>query len=281
MNQKAHSPMNMLNKEIINNSSNIKLDKLTLSDAVGSEVNKEVSIEVHEIKDENPVKLDSDYDKYFSGFVEELQGISKEEKSELSGFIKEAMTRSEDFFSSGWSSSKESMYHLQTQEKLNLLAEKVIPASQSEALKDLAKQFTDDQLEQTVEKSLQTYEIIYNRDKDKSGPLGEIASRLNSAIHSIREGSHITQVEQKQYEGLFAELQSSSIFQGKYEEVMNGYKEIQKEQLGGAWNNRAEKKVSESIKLLREDWNDFINNVGQLNDYKVSTVNESRVDIKI
>ncbi|SDK34642.1 hypothetical protein [Sediminibacillus albus] len=274
-------PRQLSNGESVNNSSNIKLDKLLLSDVVGAEINQSSKLEVTEIKDENSVRLESDYNQYYSSFVEELEGVSEEEKNQLSELIKKAITRNEDFFSSGWTSSKESMYHLQTKEKLNLIAERALPPSFSEEMKNVSNQFIEDRLEQTVDKSLQTYEIIYNRDKSKAGPLGDIADRLKTSIHNIREGNHIVQLEQKQYSELFSELKLSNQFQHHYEEVMNGYKEIQKEQMGGSWDKRSEASVDESIQLLREDWNGFINQFEQFNSYNVSSIHNSRVDIKI
>ncbi|SDM70936.1 hypothetical protein [Sediminibacillus halophilus] len=275
------TPRQISNGTSLHNYSNMKLDKLLLSDVVGEAINQSSKLEVTVLKDESLGKSESDYDDYFSSFVEDLEGVSEEEKDQLSGLIKKAITRNEDFWSSGWTSSKESMYHLQTKEKLHLIAEKVLPPSFAGEMKNVSNQFTDDQLGQTVDKSLQTYELIYNRDKSKAGPLGDIADRLKTSIQHIQEGNHIVQVEQKQYSKLFSELKLSDQFQYRYEEVMNGFKEIQKEQLGGSWDNRSEASLNESIQLLREDWNEFTNQFEEFKDYRVSSIHNSHVDIKI
>ncbi|QTM98347.1 hypothetical protein ERJ70_02860 [Sediminibacillus dalangtanensis] len=275
------TPRQISNGESLHNYSNMKLDKLFLSDVVGEAINQSSKLEVTEIKDKTSVRSESDYNDYFSSFVEELEGISEEEKNQLSELIKKAITRNEDFFSSGWTSSKESIYHLQTKEKLHLIAEKALPPSFAGEMKNVSNQFIDDQLEQTVDKSLRTYEIIYNRDKSKAGPLGDIADRLQTAVQNIQEGNHIVQVEQKHYSELFSDLKLSDQFQHDYEEVMKGYKEIQKEQLGGTWNNKSETSVNQSIQLLREDWNEFINQFEKFKAYRVSSIHNARVDIKI
>ncbi|UOQ50236.1 hypothetical protein MUN88_09350 [Gracilibacillus caseinilyticus] len=154
------------------------------------------------------------------------------------------------------------MYHLQTQEKLNLIAEKMAPVS-------------------VRDESLRVYEAIYNRDKGKAGEYVQIANRMKNSIKNIREGNHVVQVEQKQYNDLFSNLNSLSQFQNQYEEVMTGYKEIQKDQLGGSWNKKTESRVDKNIQLLREDWNDFVSKFEELDSYRLSSHKYSKIDFKV
>ncbi|QPA31116.1 hypothetical protein [Thermaerobacillus caldiproteolyticus] len=262
----------------IKNASSITLDKLTLSDVIGNVTTSNQRIKVTEVKGEE--QQNSDYDQYFSSFFENLEGVSEEEKNQLSGLVKAALKYNGDYFSS-WTSDKASMYYLQTQEKLNLIADNVASGSIKDQLKAITKQYTSDKLKQIVNASLETYQIIYDRFKGKGGPYSEIANQMKNAIEEIQNGNHADQVSQQQLSQLFSGLNTNSSFQIGYEKIMRGYKEIEKGKLGKYWNKFSEADVDKTINMLREDWNDFVSQFQTFEPYRVSIDSQSRIDMKI
>ncbi|UOQ87091.1 hypothetical protein [Gracilibacillus salinarum] len=280
LNNSLRIESNQTTREDIKNSASIKLDKLTLSDVVG-EMRKDADLRLKVTEMKEKEQNDSDYDKYYSSFLGKLEGVPEEDKNQLTELIKTALKRNGDYFSNGWTSDKESMYHLQTQEKLNLIAEKLAPDSVRDELLSITNQYTNDKLDQTVNKSLSVYEAIYNRDKGKAGEYVQIVNRMKNSIKNIQEGNHDVQVEQKQYKELFSNLNSLPPFQNQYEEVMTGYKEIQKDQLDGSWNKKTESRIDKNIQLLREDWNDFVSQFEELDFYRLSSDKYSKIDFKV
>lgn len=274
-----HIPLNPTAPLVkIKNASSITLDKLTLSNVIGNVTTSNQKIKVTEVKGKE--QQNSDYEQYFSSFFENLEGVSEEEKNQLSELVKAALKYNEDYFSS-WTSDKASMYYLQTQEKLNLIADNVAGGSIKEQLKTITKQYTNDKLKQIVNTSLETYQIIYDRFKGKEGPYSEIAKQMKNAIEEIQNGNHADQISQQQLSQLFSGLNTNSSFQIGYEKIMRGYKEIQKRQLGKYWNTFSEADVDKTINMLREDWNNFVSQFQMFEPYRVSIGSQSRIDMKI
>ncbi|AUJ24146.1 hypothetical protein [Virgibacillus dokdonensis] len=262
----------------IKNASSIKLEKQLLSDVVDTIRIPNQKLTINKIKTEQ--SKSTEFDKYFSSFFENLEGISKVEKEYLSELVKEALRQNDDYFSKGWTSDIESMYHLQTKEKLNLIAKNIPHSSVKNEFLAVVQDYTSAKLEQTVNKSLETYEIIYNQHKEKKGPYRNIADRMLDAINNIQEGKHFVQNEQNLYSHLF--LKSNVIsFQHKYEEVMKGYKQIQKNQFGESWNEFSEMKVDDTIRMLKENWNNFVNQFEAFSAYRLSSNTHYNVDMKI
>ncbi|UOQ43400.1 hypothetical protein MUN89_15940 [Halobacillus salinarum] len=271
---------NQLNTNI-NNANTIKLDRLTLSDAVGDieKSSNQQKLEVSIVKEKSEIEFED----FFQRIIEGSNELSKEEKKNVSTIIQDTIKKNENYFDSGWTSNTASMYHIQTKEKLQLISGKLLPQSMKEEMGRAIEKYTDHKLEQTVNVSLETYQRIYEKYKNDDGPMGRFADQLNGAIQEIEEGSHITQREQMQYESLYSKLNDldAASFRQSYERVMAGYAEIQQQQLGAHWNNTSRTQTEMNIRRLRDDWNNFVNNMSSLEGYQVYSHSSSILDNKV
>lgn len=266
----------------IKNANDIKLDSLSLSDTFkNSQSGKIGKIEVVvEEKDSG----DLDYKRFFEDIIEGSKSLSREEKDNVSELVQKAIEKNKDYSEGSWTSDKESMYHLQTKKQLELIATTLLPDSMQNTFLQASEKYTDQKLEDTVDASKKIYDVIYNRYKDEvSGPFKQIADQMKGALNEISSGSHITQTEQRQYETLYDNLDMSSGYQMKqsYEKVLEGYSEIQREQLQGHWNNSSRSRTEEIVNLLREDWNKFVSSVSTFNEYQVFSKSSSVVNTRI
>ncbi|WP_181347400.1 hypothetical protein [Thalassobacillus sp. CUG 92003] len=259
------------------------MDQLTLSDAFEhlqkTQSSPEITVSIVQEKED----VNTDYEDYYKSLIENSGDLSKQEKYELSEMVKNVVSINQEYKSGNWTSDKESMYHLQTQMKLDVIAEKLMPSSLKEKFNKATGEYTERKLQETVNVSLETYQIIYNRDKNKSGPFDRIADRMKDAIQEIKEGSHITQREQEQYKALYSQIdvKNGPSFQQGYEKVMEGYENIQKQQLSGHWNSSSQSRTDEIVELLREDWNAFVNSTSSFHEYPVFSKKSFILDSRI
>lgn len=269
-------------KMSIKNEKEIKLDSLSLSDTFMN--SQPGSIGKIEVVVEEKNMRDLDFKRSFKEVIERSNVLSRDEINLISQLAKKAIEKNEDYFKGTWTSDKETMYHLQTQKKLELIAKTILPESMQPSFLNTSQKYIDQKLEDTVNISKNIYEVIYNRYKDEeSGPLKHIANQMKGALSEIKDGHHITQTEQKQYEELYIKLDMSSgnRLKQSYEKVMEGYSKIQKQQHKGHWSHSSESRTDEIVNLLREDWNKFVSAVSTLSEYEVFSKTSSIFNEKI
>jgi hypothetical protein len=240
------------------------LDKLTLSSFQKGYPAGGIKIE----RAEKTVASVYYYD-YFS--VEDMTGLTEEEKNRINEAIRAATTIDPNYFSGGSTSDQFAMAMAQMKAKLDFVAEHLVPEQFKDQMMQATNQFINDKFAVYNDQMLKIQQAIYDTYKDQSGPMKRIAESALQQIQAIKDGNSVLQKEQTHYLFLFSELNGTDAgeFVQKYEDVMRAYQADQEAASHG--DAFTKKRVDRNIHFLREMWNEFIDRLSGFDQYRVST----------
>jgi len=242
----------------------LNLDKLTLSS-----IQKGYPVGGLKIERAEKTVASVYYYNYFS--VENMTGLTEEEKNRINEAITAATYIDPKYFTGGSTSDQFAMAMAQIKAKLDFVAEHIVPEQFKDQMMKATNQFIDDKFAVYNDQMLKIQQAIYDMYKDQSGPLKRISESAFQQIQAIKDGHSAIQKEQTYYLSLFSQLNGAdeSEFVQKYENVMKEYKEGQEGASQG--DDFTKKRVDRNIRLLREMWNHFIDHLSGFDHYRVPT----------